>query len=248
MCNKPSKFTDGSQAGLMSITHQPRTSLYTFMDLFTLYNMTNEMNPFDDFKESLNVFFKLDLNTQNDAIKLFNDRGPHLNIYEFVKVVGIKANEAENVLETLAILIYHKDKYPKNFTAMLNKSKMPKNIKSNINNFTTKLNKVGKNGFEIRYFINASTINESTLEFMRHDVFLKAVEDYNRKTVCHTPVIRLEFSFDGNEKKISEHVNMSIEQLQIMINDLTDIYENSAKTIETYNAKQHPDFLIVGNK
>lgn len=211
--------------------------------------MDDEANLFDDFEDSLSVFFELDSDTQDTVIKLFNDRGPHLGIYEFAKVAGIdEIKEAEHVLRTLAILIYDKDNDSKEFTNMLNKSKIPQNIKPNIDNFTTKLDEVGKNGLKIRYFIDASNIDEPTLTFIRHTVFLKAVEDYDGKTACHTPIIRLEFSFDNNGEKTSERAYVSIEQLQIMIDDLRDIYQNSAKTIETYKIEQHPDFLIVGNK
>lgn len=223
--------------------------LYIFMDLFATYIMDDEANFFDNFEDSLSAFFKLDLDTQDVVIKLFNDRGPHLGMYEFAKVTGIdEINKAKRVLQTLAILIYDKDNDSKEFTNTLNKSKIPQNIKSNIDNFTTKLDEVGKNGLKIRYFIDASNIDEPILTFIHHTVFLKAVEDYDGKTVCHTPIIRLKFSFDNNGEKISEYAYMSIEQLQIMIDGLRDVYQSSAKTIETYKIKQHPDFLIVGNK
>lgn len=210
--------------------------------------MADEENLFDDFEDSLSDFFKLDLDTQDTVIKLFNNKGPHLGIYEFAKVTGIDEISAEHVLRTLAILIYDRDNNSKEFANMLNKSKIPQNIKPNIDNFTTKLDEVGKNGLKIRYFIDASNIDEPTLTFRHHTVFLKAVEDYYGKIACHTPIIRLEFSFDNSEKNISEHIYMSLAQLQIMIDNLRDIYQSSAKTIETYTIKQHPDFLIVGNK
>ena len=143
-------------------------------------------------------------------------------------------------------MINKRDDDHEKFINILNRSKMPQNIKSNIVNFTTNLDEVGEKGFKTRFLIDASSADEPALTFMHHTVFLKSVEDYNGTIVCHTPVIRLEFLFD-NKKRI-EHAYMSIEQLRIMIDDLQDIYQNGAKTIETYKAVQDPDFLIVDNK
>ncbi len=218
------------------------------MDPLTMYSMAGVAKFFKDFEEPLCAFFQLGPDTQDGVTKLFNDRGPHLGTYEFAKAAGIDTgDEAEGILQTLAILINERDNDPVEFITALNKSKMPQNIKSNIVNFTTSLNETGKKGFKTRFFIDASSVDEPTLTSMRHTVFLKAVEDYDGKIVCHTPVIRLEFSLDS-KKRIPEHAYMSIEQLQIMIDDLRDIYQNSAKTIESYKTAQHPDFLIVGNK
>ena len=82
------------------------------------------------------------------------------------------------------------------FISTLNKSKLPQNIQSNIINFTTNLNEVGEQGFKTRFLIDASSVDEPALTSIHHTVFLKAVEDYDAVTVCHTPVIRLEFLFD----------------------------------------------------
>ena len=230
------------------ITRTYPPTYYVFMDPFAMYSMGDATNFFENFEEPLRIFFQLDLGKQNGVLKLFNDRGPHPSIREFAKIVGISTSDkAEYIFQTLAILIKVRDNDPEKFINMLNKSKMPQNIKSNIVNFTTNLNEVGKNGFKMRYFIDARSVNEPALTSIRHTVFLKAVEDFDRTTVCHTPVIRLEFLF-GNKKEIPEYAYMSIEQLQIMIDDLLDIRKNSAKTIETYKIAHHPDFLIVGDK
>ena len=210
--------------------------------------MAYVVNLFDDFEEPLRAFFQLDLDTQDKAIKLFNDRGPHLGIGEFARVTELDtSDDPEYILQTLAILIRERYHDHEKFTNMLNNSKLPQDIKSNVVNFTTSLDETGKTGFKIRYAIDARSINEPTLTYIRHTVFLKAVEDIDKTIVCHTPVIRLEFSFN-NKKGGPEYAYMSIEQLQIMIDSLSNIHQDSIKTAEAYKTKQHPDFLIVGNK
>ena len=44
---------------------------------------------FKDFEEPLSTLFQLDSDTQEGVIKLFNDRGPYLGIYEFAKARGL---------------------------------------------------------------------------------------------------------------------------------------------------------------
>ena len=128
-----------------------------------MYSMADEANLFDDFENSLSAFFEIDSGMQDTVIKLFNDKGPHLGIYEFAKTVGIDdVNEAEDILQILAILIYVRYDDSKEFTNMLNKSKISQNVKSNIENFTVKLNEAGKNGLKTRCFIDASNIDEPT--------------------------------------------------------------------------------------
>lgn len=212
-----------------------------------MYSMVDGANLFEDFKEPLSTFFQLSLDTQSGIIKLFNASGPHLSIHEFASAAGIDAGEAEYVLQTLAILVKERDDDPEKFASMLDESKMPQSIKSIIGNFTTKLNTAGKNGFKMRYFIDADRIDEPALTSIRHTVFLKAVEDHDRAIVCHTPVIRLEFLFD-NKRRTPKHAYMSIEQLQIMIDDLRDIYQNSAKIVKAYKTARRPDLLVVGNE
>lgn len=195
--------------------------------------MNHIANFFEDFEDVLRTFFELHINIQEEAIKLCNEKGQDMAIYDLAILIGSNESEAEHILQTLAIMIYEGDDNHKRFIDMLNVSQLPQNIKANIVNFTTKLNETGKYGFKVRYFVDASNIEEASLLPISHTVFLKTIKDYNKEVVCHAPAVRLEFTFD--KSGVTEHAVLSIEQLHMLINQLADIYIDAYDTMELYH-------------
>ena len=188
---------------------------------------------FEEYAEPLRDFFEMDLDKQDAIIKLLNEKGMNLTVSEFADITGFTRGYDNHVLQVLGIMIRDLLHSPKDYHDALNISKLPQIVKSRMLDFADNLNETGKNGLAIKYFIDGHRVTSPSLEYLHHTVFINDVENDDDKIVCHTPIINLEFAF-SDKLGTSSNVQMSLWELQTLIDDLKGIYQATINATETF--------------
>lgn len=205
-----------------------------------------DLNLFDGLSEDIRAIFNSNNVSGEQLVEFCNQKNENMSLDEFSKTIKFNMTDSKRILDTIAVICHWNQSHKREFDKQLQTTLLDAQLQNKLKNFLTNLSDEGKTNLIIRYYINKTNFDDSSLTDLTQNTFLKEIYDEDKNLVRYFPIIRLKFSFEREGKPSIRYGYFSQESLKILIDNLEKIYEESSASIKKYRNLKDSNIPIVG--